>query len=173
MGKRECNNIYCSTEIESAIIQREQKKFNSLIQKSDLDYRSDNGSTLLHKAETGCRIELAEELITRGIEIDAKDEAGYTALHRALENERWDFAELLLKHGADANTINTYGVSPLHSTIRHARRDNKFVTMLLENGANPQRSGPSGTSPLEMARELEYTDIVALLESNIDSDSSL
>jgi len=168
MTNKEPNDIHRSTELESAIVQGDRDTFDDLIEESDLTYRSDNGSTLLHKAETGSRIEFATELIERGVDIDAKDEAGYTALHRAIENERWEFAELLIEHGAAVNTVNTYGLTPLNSVIRHARLDNKFVTLLLENGADPQLSGPAGKSPLEMARDLEYTDIIELLEANVD-----
>ncbi len=158
------DDLYFNTEIESAIVQGDRQTFYQLIDNADLTHRSGSGSTLLHKAVTGPRIEMASELIERGVDIDATDDGGYTALHRALEKKEWELAELLIEHGADPNSVTVYGITPLHTVIGYGRLDNKYVTLLLEHGADPHLSGDSRRSPLEMAREVGYDDIAELLE---------
>ncbi|MDL0124464.1 ankyrin repeat domain-containing protein [Halobacterium salinarum] len=158
------DDIYYRTDLESAIVQGNETVFSELIDDAGLAHRSGSGGTLLHTAQTGNRTSMAMELIERGIDINATDEGGYTALHRALDKQRWEFVELLIEHGADVNTTNVSGSTPLHSVIGHARLNNKFVKLLLEHGADPTLSGDSGKSPLEIARDLEYDDIVELLE---------
>lgn len=160
------DDLYISTDIESAIIQGNRERFDELIDDADLSHQSDNDSTLLHKAAIVGEIELASELIDRGIELDAQDYEGKTPLHRALELEEWEIAELLITNGADVNVLDTHGRPPLNDAIRHTRRDNKFVTMLLEHGADPHRSGESAKSPLMMARDLGFVDIIELLEND-------
>ena len=67
------DDLYISTDIESAIIQGNRERFDELIDDADLSHQSDNDSTLLHKAAIVGEIELASELIDRGIDLDAQD----------------------------------------------------------------------------------------------------
>lgn len=161
------DDFYTSTDIESAIIQGDSDEFDELIDEADIEHRSGNGSTLLHKTVGGNEIDLARKLIDRDIEIDARDSEGKTALHRAVELEQWELVETLLDHDADPNTVDTYGGTPLHDAIGQARPPN--VQLLLEHGADPHHAGEAMHTPVEMARDLEYDDITELLVQASDT----
>lgn len=172
MTEESQDDLYIRTELESAIVQGDREKFDELITSADLSHRSSNDSTLLHQTVTGPRTGMASELIERGIDIDATDSGGYTALHRAVEKEHLELVELLLENGADPNTTTVYGITPLHNAVRGARLarksvelpDTRYIELLLEHGADPHLSEDSRNTPLEMAQEAGYSEVVELLE---------
>ncbi|RYJ13291.1 ankyrin repeat domain-containing protein [Halogeometricum borinquense] len=162
------DDLYISTDIESAIIQGDTEEFDELIDDADLTHRSDNGSTLLHKAAGADRPEIARELIDRGIDLDAQNGGGITPLLHALEVESYDTVEVLLEAGADPNILDNKGRYPLAMTVINGREDRKYMKMLLEYGADPTAMDESGQSVLEWVRMLGYTDVVELMESYVD-----
>jgi len=155
---------YVHSDIEVAIVQGDTDLFEELIADADITHRSNNGSSLLHKSVNGGNIQIASELVERGIDIDAEDDTGRTALHKALGMKVWEIAELLIECSAEVNTVDNHGMTPLKTVVGHARIDNKFVKLLLEHGADPHLPADPEKSALEMARDLKYSDIVELLE---------
>ncbi|ADQ66022.1 ankyrin repeat domain-containing protein [Halogeometricum borinquense] len=162
------DDLYISTDIESAIIQGNTEEFDELIDDADLTHRSDNGSTLLHKAAGADRPEIARELIDRGIDLDAQNNGGHTALLHAIEVESYDTAEVLLEAGADPNIFDNKGRCPLSVAVTRGRSDRKFVKLLLEHGADPTATDESGESVLEWVKKHGITDVVELLDPYVD-----
>lgn len=76
------------------------------------------GSTLLHEAAYQDLEEIAQILISRGLDINAVNERNQTPLHRALYHGSVDTALLLLKKGARLDIENTYGETPADIGIR-------------------------------------------------------
>ena len=64
----------------------------------------------LHRAAYGSHKEIAELLITNGVDVNAKNDAAETPLHLATTKE---IAELLIANGADVNATTNRGTTPL------------------------------------------------------------
>ena len=64
----------------------------------------------LHRAAYGSHKEIAELLITNGVDVNAKNDAAETPLHLATTRE---IAELLIANGADVNATTNRGTTPL------------------------------------------------------------
>jgi len=158
------DDLYVSTEMESAVVQGDRDTFDKLLDETELTHRSANGSTLLHKATIVGQTEIASELIDAGIHIDAQDNEKKTALHFAIDLEHWDLVELLIKNGADPNTHDINGNSPLMPAIRNATENKTYIRLLLENGADPSLPNDTGETPLDKMRSVGYTKMVELLE---------
>ena len=116
---------------------------------ADMKSKDKNGKTALHNymdAMSGTdedRLTLPF-LIEQGVEIDAKDNAGYTALHNATcmmrgekKENRWK-PEKIFNRRMERNEIR---VAQLIS----------FITVLLENGANPNEQNDYGETALHRA----------------------
>ncbi|MFC3959408.1 ankyrin repeat domain-containing protein [Halovivax cerinus] len=171
MSENGPDNLYISTDIENAIIQGEKATFDKLIDDADLTHRADNGSTLLHQAAISGRLEMARELLDRGIDLDAQNDGGITPLLLALKVEEYDTAEMLLDAGADPNILDNRDRSPLMMAFMKGTEGRECMKQLLEHGADPTLSDASGRDPvdcvLEWARELGKTDAVELMESYV------
>ena len=64
----------------------------------------------LHRAAYGSHKEIAELLITNGVDVNAKNDAAETPLHLATTRE---IVELLIANGADVNATTNRGTTPL------------------------------------------------------------
>ena len=89
----------------------EYDKFYRLLKKSgkflDLNYRFDNGDTLLHICvRHSVPHYLIKLLIFYGIDIDSQNNFGDTALHIAVKNHKYKTIDLLIKMGASEYIYN-------------------------------------------------------------------
>ena len=64
----------------------------------------------LHRAAYGSHREIAELLITNGVDVNAENDVAETPLHLATTRE---IAELLIANGADVNATTNRGTTPL------------------------------------------------------------
>jgi len=112
-----------------------------------------SGYTLLHSAALYHRPEVAQLLLSRGLDADRIKEGrtvrSYTALHLAARENTHEVATLLLAGGADPHARDTEGLTPLHLA---ARNDSVEVArVLLEHDANVNARDNHGQTPLGMA----------------------
>lgn len=89
----------------------EYDKLFLLLKKSgkflDLNYRFDNGDTLLHIFVKHCVPQyLIKLLIFYGADIDSQNIYGDTALHIAVKNHKYKTIDLLIKMGASEYIYN-------------------------------------------------------------------
>ena len=71
-------------------------------------------------------------------------------------------ARLLLDHGADIDVVDEeYRSTPLGMAARWGQQE--MVALLLERGADPNRSGAPWSTPLAWARKKGHTKIEAAL----------
>jgi len=77
----------------------------------DLHSRADNGETLLHKAAHRGHLNIAKELLRRGIPVNAVDKGGYSLLHEAARGGRFEMAAWLMEMGVDTELRNSGGNS--------------------------------------------------------------
>ena len=86
---------------------------------SDVNWKDQNGKTLLHYAAWKGHKEIAELLIANGADVNAKDDKGGTPLHVAAWEGHKEVAELLIAKGADMNAKMEDGETPLDYAKRH------------------------------------------------------
>ncbi|ADQ66342.1 ankyrin repeat domain-containing protein [Halogeometricum borinquense] len=159
------DELYTSTEIESAIIQNNKEQFYQLISDADLNHRSGDGGNLLHIAAWTGEPEFAAELIERGIELDAKDNQGRTPLHEAVDRGHHEIVEMLVENGARLDIEDMYGAQPLHKAV--ANGNYELTNLLVTHGADPTHENQAEISPLSLARDADAEDFVALLENHV------
>lgn len=89
-------------------------------------------------------------------------------LHKAAYNGRTNVIKLLAQYPGFKETLNAQGpnngYTPLHDAIWHGHTE--AAKVLIEAGANTELVSFDGKTPLELAREYQYQDIVELLEKN-------
>jgi ankyrin repeat protein len=104
--------------------------------------------------------ELARQLLGKGAGIDAPNRENMTPLMYALIKRNAELIELFLEQGADINVVDMQGRTALHYALDYRQPD--IATRLIEMGAAKNVKSDRGT-PLSIARERGYTDIIELL----------
>ena len=85
-----------------------------------------------------------------------------TILHDMAQKGNIPKAELLIKHGADIDPVDEeYQSSPLGMASRWGHIE--MVEYLLKQGADPNKSGASWSTPLAWARKKGHNDIESIL----------
>lgn len=69
----------------------------------------------------------------------------------------------LLADGLDVNAANSDGLTALHYAVA-LRRDRALIKVLLNAGANVHQKNGNGWSPLAMAKEAGYTELVQVMQ---------
>ncbi|KAG5658639.1 hypothetical protein KAF25_010820 [Fusarium avenaceum] len=102
-----------------------------------LGFKNKYGETLLHYAAAGAKSDIAEFLISQGLDVNDTNSNGWTPLHCALIpasrgsqlnglaksiSDALKLAELLLSHGADPLAVTAEGWTPLHCLAIFASR---------------------------------------------------
>ncbi|PAA53882.1 hypothetical protein BOX15_Mlig017261g2 [Macrostomum lignano] len=116
-------------------------------------------------AELG-KIELTDELFSRGVNVNATDEEGNTALMIACQHKQNDFALSLLSRESiprvDVDVKNQNGFSALHFASKNQLTD--CVEKLLSLGAKTDSGNSEGYTCLhEAVRGPDSTDVAELL----------
>jgi ankyrin repeat protein len=102
--------------------------------------------------------EIAALLLERGMNPNHMNWHHVTLLHDMAQEGDLRKARLLLDHGADIDAIDEeYRSTPLGLAARWGRRE--MVALLLERGADPNRSGAPWATPLAWARNKGHADI--------------
>jgi Ankyrin repeats (3 copies) len=78
-----------------------------------LDDIDEYGFTPLIETSIANQFEIAQALITKGVQINKHDVTGRSALHWAIDNNNVELSKLLLKSGANPNSYNRGGQSLL------------------------------------------------------------
>jgi ankyrin repeat protein len=117
----------------------------------------------LYVAAANGDIEEAQLLIARGADVSAKEAyLGQTPLHWATNK---DVAELLIVKGADVNAkVFSNGSTPLHRAAVDGHKD--VAELLIAKGADVNIKDNLCRTPLEVAKEQEYKEIVELLQKH-------
>jgi ankyrin repeat protein len=113
---------------------------------------------------------LVETMLQHGAQKNAKADMGWTPLHFSVVARRTKTVYVLLKHGVDVNAQNDGGTALLWAVFASSAVDPSertksanIVRQLLAHGADPNLPGMGGETPLQMAREGNSPDLVALL----------
>ena len=122
------------------------------------------GECVIHRAAKADQLEIAEMLITKGVDIDRADNEGYTPLHNSIYRGSQEMAELLIDSGANVNAMTTGGRTPLHVSSYMGLTE--IARLLLNNGAEVNARDEDNWTPLHEAAYYGYSDLVSLLISH-------
>ena len=95
-GSSACLDIILSTGID---LNKELQYYEFDI-KRGIDYKIEEGKTLLHAAAEKGYITLAKKVLEAGVPVNQKTKEGKTALDYAFNNKQYDMVDYLLKNGA-------------------------------------------------------------------------
>lgn len=136
-----------------------------LIQRGAVVNARDEQNTIpLHYAAYGGYLDVVKLLIEKGADINAKSDApvtGNTPLHVAIYEGHHKVIRYLLSKGADVNSTTFDKRTALHYAAD--RNDVNSVKILIQNGVD-LASIAYGQTPLEIAEEKGFVDIVDLLK---------
>ena len=106
-------------------------------------------TTILHVLAKSNKLEMAEFLIDKGIDVNAVDEYKRTPLH--LATSHIDMVQLLITRGADLNVLDNKGCTPLFCAVNG---DHKEVSeILMSNGAKVRIEMAVVRGDIEKVRE--------------------
>jgi ankyrin repeat protein len=133
-----------------------------LQQRVDVNAPQPDGTTALHWAAHGDRVDTAALLIGAGAKVDAVNDFGVTPLSLACTNASAAMVDLLLRAGADPNVALPTGETPLMTAARTGNP--KAVASLLERQAPVDvRENLKGQTALMWAAAEGHADVVKLL----------
>ncbi|KAH7138473.1 ankyrin repeat domain-containing protein [Dendryphion nanum] len=130
--------------------------------------------TPLHSAILSNRLDIVDELLTRGADPNPTDDACRTPLFLAAELGLWEIAENLLRCGASISSKDKNGASVLHAAVRGGSA--KLVANLLRKGANTRERDGKGFTPTDLVAvvegvgERERGRIARLLEATVEEE---
>ena len=155
---------------------------------ADANYPDNHGRTPIHIALRRGFIDVAQLLLHHGADANHPDKHGRTPLHLALQRRLIGIVRLLLDHGADASYPDKRGLTPRHIglytgndeiilllfnlpgndgwTRLHAASQeghDDIVRLLLDHGADANRSDNDGWSSLHAASQEGHDTVVRLL----------
>lgn len=137
-----------------------------LKQESEDDAEMLKSISLLHKAAYLGLEEAIRTMLDEGADPNEIDEQGETPLHKAAREGHCDAVNALIEFGADVNAVNVMGMTPLHWVALNGR--SAVAALLIDAGADPDLSDDylDNLSPVEVARLMEYEEIVYIFEKH-------
>lgn len=129
-----------------------------------VNHRLKNDETFLTDASWQGDFEIAEYLISRGIDVNLRNKWDNTALHNAAQKGHAKLAALLLENGAKINARGNSGNTPLHSSV--LKKQAEVATLLIDKGATVDASNDYNQTPLVYASWGGNPDIIWTLVEN-------
>lgn len=193
--KEEVSEKYGLVLLFKACLQERKDAVGMLIKKGvDVNEKNAVEYTPLMVSVNARKKDVVEVLLDNGAKPDIIDPYGRTTLHTAVILGPVEIVKELLEHGADVNNEGPDGWSPLHRAIRsrtpnYAKKEYdriSIVKTLIEYGVDVnarnkkgklwdirhdssplgRRPPPEGETPLEIASNLGYENIVELLKKH-------
>ena len=126
---------------------------------SQVSAQTDHGSSALCSAAMSGSDDVVRLLLSHGAQLDIES----AALGRTVNFEHLSTAEILISNGVNVNAPDIGGSAPLYMAVR--QRYEEMVRLLLQSEDIDLnlRDPESGLTPLELAQQRDYPEIVALL----------
>lgn len=126
-------------------------------------------SPVLHLAAQGGDVGVIELLIAHGVNVNANDGMG-TPLKYAAWSGKVDAVKSLLEHGADVDAETDSGPTPMRYAVwgsgKHPEAAIEITQILIDAGADSNRTAEDGFTPLHESALRGSTDIAKLLIAN-------
>ena len=101
-------------------------------------------------------------MLEEGVPIDIVDENGFTALGNAVYNNQTAVIPVLLQRRPDVNQRGGGGLTALH--VSAVLNRTHITRALLEHGASTTIKDDRGQTPIDLARQMNHTEAVLLLQ---------
>ncbi|GLD94476.1 hypothetical protein PINS_up003087 [Pythium insidiosum] len=134
----------------------------------DVNERDQEGRLALCAASQNQCLDVLRLLLDSDAHVNLPERDGKTALHIACTWGRLDAASLLLEHGADSTLRDLEGQLPLHAACRNGH--DRIVELLLRRHPDVFVADDCGTTPIELARDWQRREIMALLHEYVDTE---
>lgn len=159
------------SELSGHIYRGDIEAVRHLIQSGcDVNEVDEDGRTPLMDAilNCDCSSAMVQLLLENGASVNVADKVQHwTSLHFASRDGKPVLVSLLLKRGARVDAVDVYGNTPLLRALTAHQNVAEVITLLLEAGANPHLRNKTGVSPLELAKRLNRSELIALLDKDI------
>ena len=106
-------------------------------------------------------LEMAQYLVSKGIDINFVDKDGWTPLHDYSSRTRLDIAKFLISRGAHINARDNIGFTPLMIALNSSPIS--FIQFLIKNGADVNIRTDDKSTALHLAVMRGDVDIVKVL----------
>ena len=152
------------TPLHSSIAADAQGVFQILLRNraTDLNARTNEGTTPLILAARLAIEGMVEALITADADINAADDQGKSALHWAAAVNNIEAVQILLSSGANKDATDNKEETPLFLAAREGSYE--ACQVLLDAGANRDMADHMDQTPRDVAQERMHGDIVRLME---------
>jgi len=153
-----------NTPLHVSVENGASKMSTFLIEKgANTNVTTKNGKNLLHLAALGQSKTLSSMFLEQGLGIETLDNDGFSPLHLAIQKGSDIVAQFLIKKGANVHTISKDGSTLLHTVARAKKEHVDIVSLLLENKLKIDATDKNGKTPLQIAKEKNFTEIVSVL----------
>ncbi|WP_227788778.1 GUN4 domain-containing protein [Nodularia sp. LEGE 04288] len=134
----------------------------------DVNLRNAQGQTPLHINRF--QATLVKLLLQRGAKVNLQDAEGKTPLY----DVNLEVAQLLVAANADLNVQDNLGRTPLHQAVLEEQSffGPELATLFLSKNARVDLKDKEGKTALDLARQLNKTQIINLLEQHIATKNS-
>ena len=131
---------------------------------ADINYRDEDGNTLLHYAAASCHPEVVQFLIEKGLSVDARNNSQATPLCvAAKETSSLKIVKILVEAGSDINVRSNHGETLL-ITSAGLNPETKISKYFISLGLSVDDVDEDGYTPLlNAALWQENTDVIDLL----------
>jgi len=128
---------------------------------ADVDSRDNENTTPLLCASENSDAAVAQ-LLEHGASVNVRDKNGQTPLHLVSRRGLSGAVAFLLKSGADVDPRDNDNKTPLLCASENSR-NGEVARLLLEHGASVNVRGKDGQTPLHLALQRHFSDVVLLL----------
>lgn len=130
---------------------------NYLIKKgAKINHQDKHGFTALHLAAQEGHLSIIKILLENGAAIDIVDDTGWPALLVAIQYGHLDIVREIISKDKNVN-FQYSGVTPLYIAVQN--NELSIVQLLLEKGADPLVPTKIGETPIDLAKDRNYSDI--------------
>ncbi|KAI1722541.1 ankyrin repeats (3 copies) domain-containing protein [Ditylenchus destructor] len=132
-----------------------------LLHHARIDVFDDSGRTALHLAAANGHVQLTQLLLQNKAFVNSKTKSGEAPLHLAAMNGHMKVVNLLVQaYQASLEAITLDNQTALHFAAKHGQL--AVCQAMLNLGANPNARDDKGQTPLHLAAENDYPDVVKL-----------
>lgn len=130
----------------------------------NVDAKNQDGQTAVHLAALHSNEDILKLLLNANVNVNCMDSTGNTPLHYACRTKSASFVRTLIaaKANIQVRNINT-GYVPLHDAARHGNIE--AVKELIAAHAPHMPRTESGEFPLDLAKEMNRTEVVEFLSN--------